>query len=107
MVDAQKKGGSSQINEETKRFDSLKRYFSNQYAIEIRTSKKGIKFIKRKRLKSDPEKARVNVSKQIKNATEHIKKNLLALGTHLEKNISKGAKCCYNPDESVTWDIRW
>ena len=107
LVDAKEKGEHSLINEKEKRWTALRRHFMNEYGLEVRTLKIELKFIKRKRLKNEAEKARTTVSMQIKTAIADIKKKFPDLGTHLEKNISKGAKCCYSPDESVTWNIEW
>ena len=49
------------------------------------------------------ERARINVTKQIKSAIDQIAKQDKAFGRHLRAFIETGASCCYSPVEEIHW----
>jgi hypothetical protein len=82
---------TNQKNELEKQWDNLKRHFSNDYGIYIKSSKKGPKFKYRARLNKDAEKARINVTLQIRKAIEDIEEKIPKLAKHLRRYIQTGA----------------
>jgi hypothetical protein len=85
-------------------------YLFNEYGIKVVSIKKELKFKLHKRYKKDAEKARVNVSKNIKNALKYIKKQMPTLHEHLENHIKVGGTCYYKIESSeltLCWHIKW
>lgn len=61
-----------------------------------------------RRAASQSEKARVNVTKSVKDALRRIDEHHEPLGRHLRVTIRTGTYCSYQPDPSspITWEVR-
>ncbi len=81
-------------------------FFDNNYSLTIRPEGGGLKFYQHHRLSKENENLRKNISKQIKNATKTIKKNMPDLSEHLNNYISKGQKVSYRPTPPIEWHVR-
>jgi hypothetical protein len=104
---ARKDLDEDKIGKCTDQWEQYVKYLTNSYGIFINYTKSGPRFYLKKRLTKRAERARKNVSKQLKNAIDDIKHKIKPLGIHLEKSIEMGGHCCYQPDEDVDWHIRW
>ena len=58
-----------------------------------------------RRVASHRERARVNVTRQIKSAIDAVRKVNPALGRHLANSISTGSTCRYAPAERINWQL--
>ena len=60
-----------------------------------------------RKMGSDAERARVNVTRTVRAALERIQKHSPALGEHLAKSLHTGTFCSYRPDERarISWDL--
>ena len=56
---------------------------------------------------SGTERARVNVTRNLRRAISLIDERLPALGAHLERSIRTGSECCYDPEPTTAlhWEI--
>jgi hypothetical protein len=94
------------IAEYEEKWETFLKYITNNFGIFITRTEKGLSFYKKSRLSEDAEKARSNVSKQIRKALDDMKRKIPSLADHLDKSIKRGAKCCYQPIEKIEWNIR-
>ena len=60
-----------------------------------------------RRFPAEAERARLNVTRAIKNAITKIRAQDASLGHHLDHNIRTGTYCCYEPDpaDPLTWAL--
>jgi hypothetical protein len=60
-----------------------------------------------RRFPAETERARLNVTRAIKNAILKVRAQDASLGHHLDHNIRTGTYCCYEPDpsEPLTWAL--
>jgi hypothetical protein len=84
-------------------------HFSNEYGLFFYESKTGgLRPKIMKRLKSDFERSRINVKKQISKAISDIAEKNPSFSAYLENHIRTGIKCAFRPDpEDKCWTIEW
>jgi hypothetical protein len=89
--------------------ESFKNHLLNEYGIKTNISPRGIKFVQKHRPGPEIERARKNVTNQIKNAIKDIKKEMPTFAQHLSNHIETGKDCIYRPDDTkaIDWHIIW
>jgi hypothetical protein len=60
---------------------------------------------KPRRAGSPTEKARLNVTRAIRRAIDHLATNAPELAAHLDEALVTGVHCCYQPRTNVTWSL--
>jgi hypothetical protein len=102
-------GSNQDMLKAKKQWEVGKRYLLNEYGIVVSSSNNGPIFRVYARLRNEVERARSNVTKQIKSAIKSIGVQIPSLADHLKNAISTGAKCCYRPDpiNPIEWTILW
>ena len=90
-------------------WEKTRKHLFNEYGIKVIPKKNGPKFKISKRLKEDAEKARVNVTNNIRNALKDLKEKMPSLYEHLKNRIITGGTCRYETEstESKQWHIKW
>jgi len=104
---ARSSGDPERISDAEKKWENLKRFFLNEYGFKINSSNKGLSFDHYHRLPERPEKDRVNITQQIRNALKRIKGEIPLLYEHLSRYIKTGNRFSYSPDPEglIDWEV--
>ena len=107
--DSLERNSTLEAEEAKGEWEAVKKYLLNEYGIVVTSSNRGLFFRINARLREEIERARSNVTKNIKNGISNIGKQIPSLETHLTNAIHTGAKCSYRPDSMIPiqWTINW
>jgi len=107
LMDAKENKNQPAIEQAEKELKFFENHLLNEYGLKTKVTTKAITFFQMDRPGPEIEKARKNVSNQIKSAIKDIEKVLPSLGVHLRTNIDTGTKCTYRLDTSngIDWYV--